>query len=77
MSKTKSKRLKVKVLIITNGTLLERIPLAALSRLHKLTISINSMDDRIHRKIHSYGGDSQLPTVRRNVARLRACACSR
>ncbi|MBT3981979.1 MAG: radical SAM protein [Bacteriovoracaceae bacterium] len=60
----------VKVLIVTNGTLVERLPDSTFSKLHKITISINSFNNVTHQVIHDYKGATQLPKIMKNLDRL-------
>jgi len=59
-----------KVKILTNGSKLKQVSASVFANIHKLTISLNSIDDETHRLIHGYQGNSQLPYILENIERL-------
>jgi MoaA/NifB/PqqE/SkfB family radical SAM enzyme len=59
-----------KVKIVTNGSKLEQVSASIFANIHKLTISLNSMDSETHQLIHGYSGDSKLPHILENIERL-------
>ena len=61
---------KCKVKIVTNGSKLEQVSASIFANIHKLTISLNSIDSKTHQLIHGYSGDSKLPHILENIERL-------
>ena len=59
-----------RVKIVTNGSRLNLVSADLFSKIHKLTISLNSIDDETHRIIHGYKGPTQLPYIIENIERL-------
>jgi MoaA/NifB/PqqE/SkfB family radical SAM enzyme len=59
-----------KVRIVTNGSKLEYVSASIFAKIHKLTISLNSIDSKTHQMIHGYGGASKLPDILENIKRL-------
>lgn len=60
----------VNVNIVTNGSLFHKFKDSFFSKLHKITMSINSLDDKTHQLIHSYNGSSQLQIIIDGLDRL-------
>jgi MoaA/NifB/PqqE/SkfB family radical SAM enzyme len=56
--------------ILTNGSKHRQVSASVFANIHKLTISLNSIDDETHRLIHGYHGNSQLPYILGNIERL-------
>lgn len=61
---------KIKVKLLSNGSTLSRITPELFKNLYKLTISLNSIDNETHKKIHCYEGESKLPQIMENIKRL-------
>ena len=61
---------KQKIKVLTNGSKLELLSPSLFDSIHKLTISLNSIDNETHKLIHGYQGDSQLPHILHNIKRL-------
>jgi MoaA/NifB/PqqE/SkfB family radical SAM enzyme len=59
-----------KVKVITNGSKLEQVSASIFSKIHKLIISLNSIDSKTHQLIHDYSGASILPNILDNIERL-------
>ncbi|MBU4376676.1 MAG: radical SAM protein [Candidatus Omnitrophica bacterium] len=59
-----------KIKIVTNGSRLNLVTTDLFSKIHKLTISLNSIDNETHRLIHGYKGPTQLPFIIENIERL-------
>jgi len=59
-----------KVKIVTNGSKLEQVSASIFAKIHKLTISLNSIDSETHQLIHGYGGAGKLPDILENIKRL-------
>jgi MoaA/NifB/PqqE/SkfB family radical SAM enzyme len=60
----------LKVSIVTNGSRLGILSASMFSKVQKLTVSLNSINDETHRLIHGYKGPSQLPYILGNIERL-------
>jgi len=61
---------KVKVKVITNGSLLHRLPDETFNQLHKITISINSIEEDTHKIVHGYKSQTQLPITLKSLRYL-------
>jgi MoaA/NifB/PqqE/SkfB family radical SAM enzyme len=59
-----------KVKVVTNGSRLDAVSADMFSKIHKLTISLNSIDGDTHRLIHGYKGPTRLPFIIENIERL-------
>ena len=59
-----------KVKIVTNGSKLEQVSASIFAKIHKLTISLNSIDSKTHQLIHGYGGTGKLTDMLENIKRL-------
>ena len=68
-------RFQVKVL--TNGSFQNKVTPKQFACLNKLTISLNTIDDGLHKLIHGYGGTSQLSRIVSDIERLLAFPHSR
>jgi MoaA/NifB/PqqE/SkfB family radical SAM enzyme len=67
----------MKVKLVTNGSNLGQIDKRRYLMLHKLTVSLNSIDPDVHKLIHCYGGQSRLYSILRNISRLLAIDAKR
>lgn len=61
-------RLKVKVM--TNGSMLGQVDKELFANLYKLTISLNSGNGHSHMAVHGYKGYNHFPYIERNIERL-------
>lgn len=66
-----------KVKVVTNGSRLDLVSADLFSKIYKLTISLNSVDNETHRLIHGYSGPTRLPFIIENIERLLSLARAR
>lgn len=63
-------RPEIRFKIVSNGSRLDRLTPDLFASLHKLSVSLNTIDPELHPVIHGYRGESQLPGILKNLERL-------
>ena len=57
-------------MILTNGSTLENITYDIYNSLHRISISLNSVNPNNHKLIHGYSGVSKYNDILQNIKRL-------
>lgn len=70
LEQVRQNKSNLRIEVMTNGSLLDRLDRELFNKFSKITISLNSGNGKSHQVIHGYRGDNQFPHIIHNIERL-------